>query len=220
MRYRSFIASALVCLARLSHGATTQADDPAKSPFPSNNHAPLPDERLGIRTAPLLLLSRADVRADLGLSVEQSAKAETALADLYVRGTAIRGQKGARAVAARRAIDEAEAVWFKDNLTASQRVRMTQIDLQWEGPSALIGRPVVADTLTLTTDQRAALAKAVDERDAVRAVRKSPGAEEEKLAKTALSLLDPTQKERWRLMLGHPFTPRLASKGDGQAAAR
>ena len=207
MNHRSIIAAVLVGLSLFLGPAKARADGPATT----SEHAALPDERLGIRTAPLLLLSRPDVRADLGLSPEQGDKAESAIADLYVRAASIRGKKGSQAVAARRAIDEAQAVWFKGNLTAAQLVRLTQIDLQWEGPTALISRPVVADSLALTTDQRAALAKAVDERNAARALPRSSRADEEKLAKTALSLLDPTQKERWRSMLGNPFTPQLAS---------
>ena len=71
--------------------------------------APLPDERLGVRTAPLLLLSRPDVCADLGLSARQVDDAEAAISDLYVRAAALKGQVGQPAVAARKAIDEALA---------------------------------------------------------------------------------------------------------------
>ena len=40
----------------------------------------LPDDRLGVRTAPVLLLSRPDVRADLRLSPGQAEAAERELA--------------------------------------------------------------------------------------------------------------------------------------------
>ena len=63
----------------------------------THGEEPLPDERLGFRTAPLLLLSRPDVRADVGLNPKQTVEAEKAVADLFVRATALRGQRDRKA---------------------------------------------------------------------------------------------------------------------------
>ena len=175
--------------------------------------APLPDDRLGIRTAPLLLLSRPDVRADLALTPQQSESAERAITDLYVRAAGVRGKTGAEALAARKSVDDAQRTWIETSLTPDQRTRLLQVDLQWEGPSALVSRPVVADTLTLTEEQRQAIVQAVTLRNAARASGKIPKADDSTLAKTALSLLQPDQRARWHAMLGHPFTPRLAAGG-------
>ena len=56
---------------------------PARAP--GADEPPLPDSRLGVRTAPLLLLSRPDVRADLGLNSEQTLSAQRTITALYVQ---------------------------------------------------------------------------------------------------------------------------------------
>jgi hypothetical protein len=173
--------------------------------------APLPDERLGIRTAPLLLLSRPDVRADLGLSARQAEDAEKAITELYLRALALRGKSGEQVVRGRQAIDEATRVWFETHLTPEQRNRLVQVDLQWEGPSSLVSRPVVADTLGLTPEQRASLKQAVAQSHAARAGGTPVTTVERELARQALALLTPAQKERWRIMLGRPVAFQLAA---------
>ena len=212
---RAIVATAVLLTIGLSAACLA---GPEPSPSTSQGSAPLPDDRLGVRTAPILLLSRPDVRADLGLNPRLAEEAEMALSDLYVRAAALKGKSGAQAVAARQAIDDAQRRWFQSELTLQQRNRLVQIDLQWEGPSALVSRPVVADTLDLSPDQRAALADAVKKR---REARSRPGpaqADEPALTRQALAVLTPSQRELWRSMLGQPFVPRLASaKPDGAA---
>ena len=61
---------------------------------------PIPDNRLGIATAPLLLLTRPEVVSDLEMSDAQSLAAEEAIARLYNRAASIRGKTGAAAIAA------------------------------------------------------------------------------------------------------------------------
>jgi hypothetical protein len=173
---------------------------------------PLTNDRLGIRTAPLLLLSRPDVRAEVGLDAAQAADADRALQELYDQAAALRGKRGAEMNDKKRAIDEAEQRWLETRLSEAQRKRLIQLDLQWEGPSALIHRPVLADHLSLTNEQRAALTEAV----AVRNRRRSEGADlvecERQLFETARGLLTAQQQQQWRAMLGplFPFT-RTAS---------
>ncbi len=67
--------------------STSRAGSDAAAAVPR----PLPDDRLGIQTAPLLLLSRNDVRADLGLSPEQASAAEVEISDLYSRALPLEG---------------------------------------------------------------------------------------------------------------------------------
>ncbi|GAC1470399.1 MAG: hypothetical protein NVSMB9_15480 [Isosphaeraceae bacterium] len=172
---------------------------------------PLPDERLGLRTAPILLLSRPDVREDLGLGTTLAEDAERALADLYIRARALKGQKGDRAVAARKAVDDAQRAWIDAHLSPEQRTRLSQIDLQWEGPSALVSRAVISDTLELSPAQSASLREAIKVRDLKRSRGGDPVSEEQVLARQALAQLTPAQKARWHAMLGPPFRPRLAS---------
>ena len=77
----------------------------------------LPNERLGQSTAPLLLLSRSDVRLDLRLSEAQSQKAEQAIVALYTRAQGLKGKKGAAADSARKTIDQDQVLWIDKNLT-------------------------------------------------------------------------------------------------------
>jgi hypothetical protein len=174
---------------------------------------PLPDNRLGLRQAPLLLLSRPDVRAEVGLDPSQAADAERALTDLYLKADALKGKTGPEVLAGRRAIDEAQEEWLKTRLTEPQRKRLIEIDLQWEGPSALVSRPVVADHIGLTPDQRARLTQAIAARN--RQIAQGGDARESmpQLTQQTLSLLTPEQRDRWFAMLGHHFTPQMAGTG-------
>ncbi|SIO62847.1 hypothetical protein SAMN05444166_7167 [Singulisphaera sp. GP187] len=170
----------------------------------------LPDSRLGVRTAPLLLLSRHDVQADLQLSRTQVDDAETAIRELYVKANGLRGLKGEKAITERRAIDEEQRLWFENRLSETQRKRIVQIDLQWEGPSALISRPAVAEFLELTPEQLTTLKKAVDESIRRRSQDSNASHFDRELAQRTLATLTDAQKLRWKAMLGQPFQPQLA----------
>jgi hypothetical protein len=173
--------------------------------------APLPDSRLGIRTVPLLLLSRPDVRADLGLNPEQSAQALRAISELHAKAAALRGKTGSEAIAARRAIDEEQRRRLEAMLSPEQQDRLVQIDLQWEGPSALISRKMVAESLNLDDRQRATLAQAISDCNRRRAQVAGGAGEERQLAEQALAILTEPQRARWRAMLGRPLViPQVA----------
>lgn len=183
----------------------------ALAPWPARgDNGPLPDNRLGIRTAPLLLLSRRDVQSDLQLNLTQVAGAEAAIRDLYAKAAALRGLKGEKAISARRAIDDQQRHWIETQLSETQRVRIVQIDLQWEGPSALVSRPAVADLLELTPDQLTTLKKAVDESMRRRSQGEAMSTVEIDLTQQTLAALSESQKLRWKAMLGEPFKPQLA----------
>src|SRR5579859_6782443 len=62
-----------------------------------------PLSRLGVRTAPLVLLTRADVRADVGLTPEQTEAAARTMKHLQTRAAELKGKSGREIVAARRA---------------------------------------------------------------------------------------------------------------------
>ena len=173
--------------------------------------SPLPDSRLGIRTVPLLLLSRPDVRADLGLNPAQTAEARRAISELHAKAAALRGKTGAEAITARRAIDEEQRRRLEAMLSPEQQDRLVQVDLQWEGPSALISRKMVAESLNLDDRQRATLAQAVSDRDHRRDQAPDRGGDERQLAEQALAILTEPQRARWRAMLGRPLViPQLA----------
>jgi hypothetical protein len=178
----------------------------------------LPDSRQGIRTAPILLLTRADVRAELRLSAEQAADAERTIADLHEKAQALKGRTDTEAVAARGEVEDACRLWIERALTPPQRDRLTQLDYQWEGPSAVITRAKVAESLALTDAQRVVLAKAVAERNGHRGGGPPIEADEAGLARVVNEQFTEGQDQRWRSIIGPPFrfksTARAASAGN------
>jgi hypothetical protein len=164
----------------------------------------LPDDRQGIRTAPLLLLSRPDVRADLRLDRTQILGAQNMINELTRRASALRGRTGAAVIGERRSIDEAQLDWLGKNLTGNQLQRLRQIELQWEGPAAMLSRPSVADHLKLTPEQRQRLARIVSEHAAGRKRGQSTAADEQSLQQQVRSILSPGQAGLWTLLLGTP----------------
>lgn len=182
----------------------------------------LSDARLGEKTAPLLLLSRADVQADLGLTPEQTASAEATIDELYTRAESLRGKPNSpEVIAERRAIDTAQAHWIATRLSARQQDRLIQIDLQWEGPAALVTRRVVQEALSLTPEQLRILsqASAAYRRAVHEGHQPGNNGPEHEFAKTTLSTLTAEQQDRWRIMLGKPLDVKVASKPASPAAA-
>jgi hypothetical protein len=179
------------------------ARDPASS---RAGPPPLTDDRLGIGTAPLLLLSRSDVRAEVGLDASQAADADRTLNELYQQALALKGQHGQEERNRKRAIDEAGEQWLQTKLTEAQRKRFSQLDLQWEGASALIKRPVLTDHLRLTPEQHARLSEAIAARDRRRASGADHWQCERELFLQTRAMLTTEQRQRWRAMLGPPFS--------------
>ena len=179
----------------------------------------LPDDRLGIRMAPLLLFSRQDIREDVGLDAQQTADVERAIVELRARAAATRGLAGPALAAARRDTDAAMRLWLETHLAPEQLTRLVQIDLQWEGPSAFITRPVVADSLGLSGTQREAVKKAVDDCRAKRASGAFQMSDQHRLVQQTHDLLTEEQRVRWKEMRGRPmrlFT-RLAQAAEHAA---
>lgn len=167
----------------------------------------LSDDRLGTRTAPLLLLTRPEIQADLQLTPAQVASAQEAVADLHRRAEGLRGMgNGQDAAAARRAIDEAQQGWLTGTLSEEQQARLLQIDLQWEGPSALVSRASIVEVVGLDHRQVAAL------KARIVASRNDPATQRDPLARARAQLedvqevLDQTQQSRWLGLLGRPIT--------------
>jgi hypothetical protein len=171
----------------------------------------LPDERLGIRTAPLLLLSRTDVQADLRLEPTQVAGVQVTIKELTRKASALRGQTGRGVIAARRAIDEVQADWLASNLSGNQLSRLRQIELQWEGAAAMLSRPAIADTLRLTEEQRQTLVRIMAETSSLRSAGPSAARDSQALNQMAQSILSGSQRELWASMLGTPCRFRLAA---------
>ena len=164
----------------------------------------LPDNRIGIRTAPLLLLSRPDVQADLQLERPQILAAQSAIEELTRRGLAVRGKSGPAAIAERRKIDEAQLEWLGKNLTGKQLIRLRQIEFQWEGAGALLSHSRVPDYLKLTPAQRQALARIISQRNAVRRRGGPTASDEPAFNQQVQAVLTESQRELWANLLGAP----------------
>jgi hypothetical protein len=165
----------------------------------------LPDDRLGIRTAPLLLLSRPDVQGDLKLDRAQILGAQNMINELTRRAAALRGRSGTAVIAERRAIDEAQLDWLGKNLTGNQLQRLRQIELQWEGPTAMLSRPSVAEHLRLSAEQRQQLARIVSERAAGRKRGQYSPSDQQAFNQQVRAFLSPAQHELWTILLGTPL---------------
>ena len=173
----------------------------------------LPDSKLGQQVAPILLLSRPDIRAALKLTDAQAGAARSTLATLRAQAEDLKGQAGPVAAATRRSLVQAQRRWIDAQLDPAQRGRLAQLDLQWEGPSALVTRPAVATALGLAEPQRQALATAVGRRDELRARGRLKQEDERRLAAEAIETLSADQQREWRQMLGEPFAFQVAAVG-------
>lgn len=199
--------------------APSTGQEPANAPPPAASPPAttfsLPDDRIGTRVAPILLLSRDDVRGDLKLNESLHIQAQQAIGELYEQAAALRGKTGPDIVAKRRQVDQDCQGWLKQYLTEPQQVRLDQIDLQWEGPAALVTRPTLSAALDLSAAQAQQLAQAVRQRDQSRGAGGGILETERQLAEQTLEILKPSQRERWKSMLGDVFQPKIAAE-DGQ----
>ncbi len=171
----------------------------------------LPDIALGARTAPLLLLSRPEVQADLRLEAKQIEAARGAIADLRSRAATLRGPDTPPLLEARKLLEDAQKRWLERFLSPSQRERLAQLDLQWEGPSALISRPILTSSLGLTASQIQTLRQSLADRDAKQATGKIRGEVEHLYAERTLATLSELQRERWKSLLGQPLAVRTVA---------
>lgn len=172
------------------------------------------DERIGMRTAPILLLARPDVQLELHLDPKQVAGARSTIARLLEEALQLKGQSGPAVAARRGSIDEEMTRWLVLNLAKDQLARLRQIDLQWEGPAAM-GRPFVAEYLKLTDAQRLTVDRLLAaHRQTYRARGRLTAEERETFSRQALSVLSPGQRELWDRLLGPPCRLTIG----GQAA--
>jgi hypothetical protein len=158
-----------------------------------------------MRTAPILLLSRSDIQKELSLSPELVVEARALAVVLQRKALALHGQTGSGLLVARRAIDDEQARWLNQKLSRPQLERLHQLDLQWEGPAALASRPIIADALDLTPEQRTAIAQAIADNVGLQKPdfqSRQVGAER---SRRILEILSPQQRERWSVLQGIPF---------------
>jgi hypothetical protein len=164
----------------------------------------VPDDRFGCRTAPILLLTRSDVQLELQLNSQQVAAAKAAIARLLPRALKVKGKQGTAAQDERRRIDLEMNRWLTESLSETQRERLLQVNLQWEGAAALT-REHVASNLKLTDDQRGAIHGLLAQLEATRKARGTlTPAEIGRCAAQAQAELSPRQRVHWNDLLGQP----------------
>jgi hypothetical protein len=177
------------------------------------------DDRLGIRTAPIFLLTRADIQSDLKIDPKLAAASRHVATTLRHRASALKGTKLPAMVAARRAIDEEMSQWLITNLKPEQLDRLDQIDLQWEGPAAMLTRPFYEETLSLTREQREKLTNVLTEARSQRAQGMWTYEDHHELTRKALTILSEKQRHLWVRILGEPCQFKIGIK-DAPAAPR
>ena len=91
-------------------------------------------------TAKVLLLTRADVLTDLGMTPEQSKKAQKTATAFWLKADELKGKPDQKLVKARLDLTLQMNRWIETELSPQQIARLDQVDLWWEGPSALVSR--------------------------------------------------------------------------------
>jgi hypothetical protein len=170
----------------------------------------LTDDRAGYPTAPILLLSREDVRQDLGLDERQTEAARKAVAMFLGKAEALRGDPATSTdlASARRDLDQAQLGWIEHYLSGNQQTRLVQLELQWEGASALVTRPAIASEVRLSDAQRKAIVPLVITRNRHRIQGESTEADDHALSTQLDQTLTTPQKELWASLQGRPFLRR------------
>jgi hypothetical protein len=215
MRHGSTIVPAgLVLVAALLGAGGRQEAPPA-------DWIAMTNERFGLPIAPIYLLLRPDIQRDLQLTPQQIAGAQDQVGRLIERLLNLKQKPDPGAVRAeQREIDEQMAKWLEHALTRAQRERLSQINFQWEGASAL-RRELIAEYLGLGEVQRLKIGNLLAERNKRWITGTLKPGEFDRFSTEALSVLSLPQKEQWDSLLGPPcrFAIGPTSRAPGQPAA-
>jgi hypothetical protein len=170
------------------------------------------------------IVYRSNVQEELKLSDGQKQDLLGRLPDL-LRETlkALQRPEGAEREQEIRSIRQKsyEEFWpiLKGTLNGEQFRRMQQLELQHEGPAALIGRPEIGNELKITEGQREQFVGVVQDmrkemEPLLREARSSGDREGVRLKATKIyenqeekieAILNEAQKKQWKEMLGKPF---------------
>ncbi|MER3402832.1 MAG: hypothetical protein C4336_08670 [Armatimonadota bacterium] len=158
-----------------------------------------------------ILLARPDVQKELNLTAQQKAKIDEMQQAMRRAREELRSlppdQRRQRMAELRQKNDPTSV------LTETQKKRLRELELQWQGPTALMD-PEIAQEVGLTQEQQAKIMGIVQEFRRMRAPSKqggSPGPQaleqaREETEKKILEVLTPAQRQKWDQMLGKPFT--------------
>jgi hypothetical protein len=176
------------------------------------------DDRLGIRTAPIFLLMRSDIQSELKIDPKLAAACRHVAASLRHKASSLKGVKLPTMVAARRAIDEEMSQWLITNLSPQQLDRLDQVDLQWEGPAAMLTRPFLDESLSLTREQREKLTSCLTEGKTHRAQGTWTYEDHRELTRKALTILSEKQRHLWVRILGEPCVFKIGANEETPSA--
>ena len=176
---------------------------------PARGGEPL-DDRLGMRTVPIFLLTRSDVQADLRLDSQQIVECHRAARAFQRMASRLIGRKDPTVVAARGEIDEAMTQWLSKHLSPQQLGRLDQIDMQWEGAAAMLSRPFLNEGLNLAEEQKKKVRECISEGTAQRARGILTYNDHIKQTRSASAILDARQSELWVHVLGRPCLFKIA----------
>jgi hypothetical protein len=127
------------------------------------------------------------------------------------QGFDLKGKRGPAIVAARREVDTEMSEWLSSHLTPEQLGRLEQIDLQWEGASAMRSRPLLDESLNLTPDQQ----QKVDQCISATKMKRKQGSwtfeDHVSLSRQAIAILDERQRNLWIHLLGPPCPFMIAT---------
>ncbi|GBC90668.1 MAG: hypothetical protein N2045_10225 [Fimbriimonadales bacterium] len=174
-------------------------------------------ERLGLRMMQGrgiagMLLMRPDVQRELNLTEQQKAKINEMQQAMRVAMQELRNlppdQRRQRMEEIRQKNDPTTV------LTDAQKKRLRELELQWQGPMALMN-PEIAREVGLTQEQQSKIQgilqeqfQAMRERFQQGGGQPDPQAFEkarQELENKILAVLTPAQREKWNQMLGKPF---------------
>lgn len=164
----------------------------------------------------MMLLMREDVQKELNLSQTQKAKLE------QMRQEMMQAMQQLRDLPPEQRREQRQALQQRYDptsvLTDAQRKRLRELELQWQGPSALLD-PEIARQVGLTEEQQAKIRGIIQESFQAMRERFQPGQPpeqsgdrmqeiqraREQTEKKILEVLTPAQRERWQQLLGKPF---------------
>lgn len=209
--WTSILAVALVASAVAQSGQPRRGEGNGRPQFGGQQSPRL----AGMREQGMLasmLLARPDVQKELNLTAQQKAKIEEMQQAMRMAREELRSlppdQRRQRMAELRQKNDPTSV------LTETQKKRLRELELQWQGPTALMN-PEIAQEVGLTQEQRTKIMGILQEQFQGMRERFQQGGSpdpqalekaREEVEKKILEVLTPAQRQKWDQMLGKPFT--------------
>lgn len=208
--WMSILAVALVVSAMAQSGQPRRGEGHGRPQFGGQQLPRLAGMRKHGMLASILLV-RPDVQKELNLTAQQKAKIEEMQQAMRRAREELRSlppDQRRRHMAELRQKNDPTSV-----LTETQKKRLRELELQWQGPTALMN-PEIAKEVGLTQEQRAKIMgilreqfQGLRDRSPQGGVRDPQALEKarEEAEKKILEVLTPAQRQKWDQMLGKPF---------------